>query len=177
MVPEDQCGANQPGFLEEEFSSDEEGSAFDNFMDDRQRRADRLKRRVRRQNTIAKAQAQETPLDQAAHGEVAAPIEQPALSATVDQPAHGEAADDNDVQRLAHGEPYESDSDADDADYLPPEEVSPREAAKREAIAAERRKGRFVNELLVDLEDGETSSDDWPVADIITLATVLRRKL
>ena len=81
-VREDRCGANQPGFVEEEFSSDEEGFSFESFFDDKKRRADRLKRRLSRQNAINKAQGKAAPVDEPPHGEAAAPVDEPPQAST-----------------------------------------------------------------------------------------------
>ena len=63
--------------------------------------------------------------------------------------------------------------DDDDLDYTP-EPETPEEASRHADITTRRRRGEIVNELYND--DGETSSDDWAVLDIIPISKVLKVK-
>ena len=62
--------------------------------------------------------------------------------------------------------------DEDDLDYTP-EPDTPEEAARHAKITRRRRRGEIVNELC----DGDTSSDDWPVLDTIPISKVLKLNL
>ena len=61
-------------------------------------------------------------------------------------------------------------SDEDDVDYMP-EPDTPEEAARNADITNRRRRGQVVNELA---DDGETSSDDWPVPFTMSVNAMLR---
>ena len=140
-VEEDGAGENQPGYVSEEFSSDEEGGEFEEFVEAQRKRAARIKRRLSRPKAIA-----------------------------------AKAATWASAAQLHSDSDQSSDEDSDeDSDYVPPAPLTPRAAAMHQAIATQRRSGRFVNKLLVEREEaGKTSSNDWPVADILSLATVNR---
>ena len=59
QVVEDAAGCNQPGFVEE-FSSDEEGGEFEEFVEAQRNRAARVKRRLSRPKAIAAKAAAQT---------------------------------------------------------------------------------------------------------------------
>ena len=68
---------------------------------------------------------------------------------------------------LTAGSQEDGSDDDSDPDYFP-EPQTLKEKARNARIARERRKGNLVNELIYENE-GETSSDDWPVEETLSL--------
>lgn len=144
---EDQVGGNQPKLMEEIFSSD--GDCPDTMQYLAERAADRKSRRAAMHSRSAKA---------------AVPL--PGATAESED-GSVEQVKEQLAQFLFAGSSSEEDPE------LTPEPETPEDAARNAAITQARRRGEVVNEVR---DDGDTSSDDWPVIDSFSAASYARLK-
>ena len=114
----DLTAANEPGIMEEPYSSDEEVH-FDNFVSQVRRKEKRKKREVIRQRAADRAAAKQ---------------------------AHEDGDPEEESDDPEQFSESSSDDDDHDSDYVPPEVKTPEELARDAAVASARRQGLVIKD-------------------------------